>query len=67
LRDTTGKTTLMLELVTPLDEVLAVVTELGPPALRVERTALRGDEDGRDAAAYMPPPMTARAAATIAI
>src|SRR5580658_10395755 len=30
LSDTTGKTTLMLDRVTPLDEVLAVVIELGP-------------------------------------
>src|SRR5580658_3982327 len=30
LSDTTGKTTLILDLVTPLDDVLAVVTELGP-------------------------------------
>ena len=30
LRDTTGKTTLMRGLVTPRDEVLAVLTGLGP-------------------------------------
>jgi hypothetical protein len=41
----------MLDLLTPLDEVLAIVTELGPPALGLVATALRGDEAGPDSTA----------------
>jgi hypothetical protein len=52
LSDTTGKTTLMLDLVTPRDEVLAVSTGLALPRLGtvacVVPTALPGDEAGRD-------------------
>jgi hypothetical protein len=71
LSDTTGKTTLMVDLVRPLEDLLAVVTELGPPVdvrgSLVVATALRGEEAGLDATAYAPPARTTRPTATMAI